>query len=365
MNKLLLTKTIQVLLLIVLTVGILYLGRPFLVPIALATLLAMLLLPVGTWLEKKGLNRGLSSLVSVLMLVAGIVSIIALLSWQMSNVAEDLSQIKTVATERIEQVRQYLSQTMGISREDQDKMVKENQSSGAGGAAQVGAAIVGGLLGGLVTLIIAIVYIFMFLYFRAHFKKFILQLVPATEKAETTRVIAESTQVAQKYLGGLGLMIAILWVLYSIGFSIVGVKNAIFFAVLCGILEIVPYVGNLTGTVITLLMVVAQGGDSGIMLGVLITYGLVQFFQNNVLTPLIVGSEVNINPVFTIMALLLGELVWGIPGMILAIPMLGILKIICDHVEPLKPYGFLLGPAGGKKPKSGFSDKIRGWFKKK
>ncbi|MCC6281289.1 MAG: AI-2E family transporter [Saprospiraceae bacterium] len=144
----------------------------------------------------------------------------------------------------------------------------------------------------------------------------------------------------------------------------VGVKNAVFFAILCGILEIVPYVGNLTGTVITLLMVVAQGGDASIMLGVLITYGLVQFFQNNVLTPLIVGSEVNINPVFTIMALLAGELVWGIPGMILGIPLLGMLKIIFDHVEPLKPYGFLLGSPGPKTARVGIANKIKGWFKK-
>jgi predicted PurR-regulated permease PerM len=174
--------------------------------------------------------------------------------------------------------------------------------------------------------------------------------------------MTEASQIAQKYIGGLGLMIVMLWVLYGIGFSIVGVKNAVFFAILCGVLEIVPYVGNLTGTSITLLMTVAQGGDFSMMAGVVITYGLVQFFQNNVLTPLIVGSEVNINPVFTIMALLSGELVWGVPGMILAIPILGIFKIICDHVEVLKPYGFLIGQPGSKTVKSGIADKVKGLF---
>ena len=365
MNKLLLPKIIQILLLIVLSTGILYAGREFFVPIALAALLAMLLLPVSIWLEKKGLNRGLSTLCSVLLLLVVISSVIALLSWQMSSVADDLSQVKSVANERLEDLRQFLSQRVGISREKQAQMIEDNQSSGAGGAAKMGAALVGGFLGGLVTFILAVVYIFMFLYYRTHFKKFILKMVPATEKTEATRVIAESTKVAQKYLGGLGLMIVMLWILYSIGFSIVGVKNPVFFAILCGVLEIVPYVGNLTGTSITLLMTIAQGGDLSMMIGVVVTYGLVQFFQNNVLTPLIVGSEVNINPVFTIMALLAGELIWGIPGMILGIPLLGIFKIICDHVEPLKPYGFLLGPAGPKGRQSGFKDKIKGWFAKK
>lgn len=366
MNKLLLTKTVQILLVVVLTLSILYVARGFLVPISLAGLLAMLFLPLASWLEKKGLNRGLSTLLCVLTLIGVISGVIMLLSWQMSNVAKDLSDIKTVATERLEQLRQYATQSLGISREEQNQLMKENQSSGAGGAAKVGATIIGGFLGGLVTFILAVVYIFMFLYYRAHFKKFILRVVPPTEKTEAMRITTEASQIAQKYLGGLGLMIMILWVLYGIGFSIVGVKNPVFFAILCGVLEIVPYVGNLTGTGLTLLMAVAQGGDFSIMLGVLITYGLVQFFQNNVLTPLIVGSEVNINPVFTIMALLGGEAIWGIPGMILGIPLLGIFKILCDHIEPLKPLGFLLGtPTNSKSNKPGFTEKVRGWFKEK
>ena len=157
-------------------------------------------------------------------------------------------------------------------------------------------------------------------------------------------------------------MIVCLWVLYSIGFSIVGVKNAFFFAILCGLLEIVPFVGNLTGSMLTALMALAQGGGAPVLIGVLITYGTVQLFQSYVLEPLVVGSNVNINPLFTIVILIVGELVWGIAGMVLAIPLLGIFKIICDHVEPLKPYGYLIG--GDRKNKSGkWIDKLKAVFK--
>lgn len=364
MNKLLLAKTILILLLVILSITILFYGREFLVPIALATMLSMLLLPLSARLERVGLNRGIASFVCVFTMVASIALLVTLLSWQMTNIAEDLSGITKVATDRIEQLHVYASETLHISREEQEQMMEENRSSGAAGAAKIGAALLGGVFGGLITFILALVYIFMFLYYRSHFKKFILQLVPATEKQQATHVISESSQVVQKYLAGLGMMIMMLWVLYSIGFSIVGVKNPVFFAVLCGVLEIVPYVGNLTGTTVTLLMVVAQGGDLPMMIGVLITYGLVQFFQNNVLTPLIVGSEVNINPVFTIMALLAGEIVWGIPGMILAIPLLAILKIVFDHVEPLKPYGFLLGSPERKSKGSKITNKVKKWVGK-
>jgi predicted PurR-regulated permease PerM len=137
--------------------------------------------------------------------------------------------------------------------------------------------------------------------------------------------------------------------MYGIGFSIAGVKNAFFFAILCGLLEIIPFVGNLAGTALTVLMALTQGGGGNIVIGVLITYALVQFIQTYILEPLVVGAEVNINPLFTIIAIVLGELIWGVPGMVLAIPLTGIFKIICDNVESLKPYGFLIGKEKKKK----------------
>ena len=183
------------------------------------------------------------------------------------------------------------------------------------------------------------------------------------QKGNAQKVIHESSLVAQKYLSGLGTMIVMLWVMYGIGFSIIGVKSALFFAVLCGLLEIVPFVGNVIGTSLTLLMVLTQGGSSGMIIGVLVTYGIVQFVQTYILEPLVVGAEVNINPLFTIMVLVVGELIWGLPGMILAIPLLGIVKIVCDNVERLKPYGYLIGKEKKEKKGNGVVDKVKKWFK--
>ncbi|MEJ7682127.1 MAG: AI-2E family transporter [Segetibacter sp.] len=170
-----------------------------------------------------------------------------------------------------------------------------------------------------------------------------LKIVPQSEHATATKIIFKSSKVSQKYLTGLGMMIVILWVMYGIGFSIAGVKNSIFFAILCGLLEIVPFVGNLTGTALTILGPVSQGGSSNLIAGILITYATVQFIQTYLLEPLVVGSEENINPLFIIIILVVGELVWGIPGMVLALPLLGIVKVICDHIPVLQPYGFLIG----------------------
>jgi predicted PurR-regulated permease PerM len=207
------------------------------------------------------------------------------------------------------------------------------------------------------------VYIFLFLLYRNRFQQFVLKQVPQQEQQNAKEIMHEVRQVAQKYLTGLSIMIVCLWILYSIGFTIAGVDNAIFFAILCGLLEIVPFVGNLIGVSVTLLMSLAQGGETSMIIAILITYAVVQFFQTYLLEPMVVGKNISINPVFTIVGLVGGELLWGLPGMILALPILGIIKIICDRIEPLKPYGFLIGDEKENEPT--IVDKIKKMVTKK
>jgi predicted PurR-regulated permease PerM len=127
-------------------------------------------------------------------------------------------------------------------------------------------------------------------------------------------------------------------------------------------LEIIPFIGNLTGTGITVLVAAVNGGSMAMLGGIVIVYGSVQLIQGWVLEPLILGPQVKINPFFTILALVLGEIIWGIPGIILAIPLTAITKIICDHIDSLKPYGFLIGELESSSAE--FSRK-RWWQRKK
>lgn len=323
----------------------------------------MLFLPLSKRMERKGVSRGFATFLCILILMGALAGIGTLLAWQISDLVKDASQIEQRFMQTLNQFRQYVSNNLGISPEQQKQILQKSQGSGSGGIQGAVAGIVGSLGGILVDTVLVLVYIFLFIYFRGHLKKVILKLVPENQKAKTEKLIQDSTKVAQQYLVGLAAMIVTLWIMYGIGFSIVGVKNAIFFAILCGLLEIVPFVGNITGTTLTVLFSLAQGGGGGMVVGIIITYAIVQFVQTYVLEPLVVGAEVNINPLFTILVIVAGELVWGIGGMILAIPLLGIVKIICDHVESLKPYGFMIGKERGKK-RSGIADRIKSWFKK-
>lgn len=337
-----LSKTISILFFSFLVISGLYFARGFLIPIAVSALLAMLFVPLSRWFEHRNISRVIASILCLLVLLLGITSIILLLSWHASDISNDLSEIGDRLSKIAADLRQFIARNVGISTYKQ-KQWMESQTSGSSGSMGMAGTVLGSLFGIVVDTILVLVYLFLFICSRAHLKKFVMMLVPSQETQETEQIFRDAGKVAQRYISGMSMMIVTLWIMYGIGFTIVGVENALFFAVLCGILEIVPFIGNLTGTSITLMMVISQGGSDNMIAGVLGTYLFVQFIQTYILEPLIVGSEVNINPLFTILVLVLMEIVWGIAGMILAIPMLGMVKIICDHIRPLKPFGFLIG----------------------
>ena len=358
-----LSKTNRLIFFTILSVVVLYYGKEFLVPIAFAGILSMLFLSLSRRLENKGMSKGAAALCCVLIILIIIGTIAALIGWQISSLSEDAPQMEQRITKMITQLKETVSNTFGISQEKQQEMLKKQQEQGSGGLSKVVTGILSSITGILVDGLLMLVYIFLLLTFRSHIKNFILQLVPADQKPQTKKIIVQASKVAQQYLSGLGLMIVILWIMYGIAFSIIGVKNAFFFAILCGLLEIIPFIGNLAGNALTVLMAITQGGGTSMIIAILVTYALVQFIQSYILEPLVVGAEVNINPLFTIIAIVAGELIWGVPGMILAIPILGVTKIVCDNVEGLKPYGFLIGKEKNGK-ESNFKEKVKGWFNK-
>lgn len=357
-----LAKAVRILLIIVLIVVVLVYAKPFLVPLAFAGIIAMLLLPVTRWLQHKGVNKAIAVLGSILLFIAIFAGLFFFISKQIAGIAEDATKMEQQVSAKVQDLKTYISTTFGVSKEQQQQIIKQQQQQAPGKTSGLISGIVMGIGTFFTNALLTLVYIFLLLFFRGHLKAAVLKFVPPDGQETAKKSMHDSQQVTQKYLTGLSLMIVCLWVLYGIGFSVVGVKNALFFAVLCGVLEIVPFVGNLTGTLLTLGASLAQGGSTNMLIGIVVTYAVVQFVQSYIIEPLVVGSEVNINPFFTIAGIVAGEMVWGIPGMILSIPLLGITKIICDNVAPLKPIGFLIGEEK-KKKSGGLMNKVKSWFK--
>jgi predicted PurR-regulated permease PerM len=360
MNAATISRSVQALLLIFLVLGGLYIAKPFIVPLIIAGILATLMLPLAKRMEERGIKKGLAAFLCVLMLVFLVATIISLLIWQIAGFADDMAKLQDFINQYVQDIRQFLHDRIGLP------MASTTEAAPAAPKKPLVATMidtVGSVMGVVVTVILLLVYTFLFIYMRGHLKQFILKIIQRENRPKAMEIIDDSSHIAQRYVTGMGKMIIFLWVMYSIGFSIVGVKYAIFFAVLCGILEIVPFIGNIIGNALTIMMSISQQGDGSQVVGILITYGIVQFVQSYILEPMVVGSQVRLNPLSTIMAIILGEMLWGIPGMILAVPLMGMAKIIFDNVEILKPYGFLIGDDRKGEPKSVFVT-IKGWFGK-
>ena len=347
------TSFIKKLLLLFLVVAGLYYARVFLIPLSIAGILATLFLPFCIWMENKKIPKGLSPVLCLLVLLLIIAGIGALLTWQITDLTKDFSLLTQRAEGIGDNIQKYIFNTFGITAKKQLQLLSNEQLSITGTM-----QVVAGSVASMVTeFILVMAYIFLLLYFRSHIRKFILKLVPPAQQTEMGKMLTGITFVSQQYLVGLAKMIVCLWIMYGIGFSIVGVKNALFFAILCGLLEIVPFIGNLTGTSLTVLVSVVQGAGMPMVISIVATYLVVQFIQEWILSPIIVGTQVKINAFTTIIAMVLGELVWGVAGIFLAIPLIAMFKIICDHIESLKPYGFLIGEIESPKKAPGFITK--------
>jgi predicted PurR-regulated permease PerM len=341
-------SALKKLLLLFLLVAGLYFAREFFMPLSVGAVLATLFLPLCRWMEGRGVPRGLAVVFCLMVLLVAISGIGVLLSLQISTLTNDFSVLRERSLDTLDNIQKYIFTHVGISIEEQNEALSKQQPA----IAQFLQDMAVSLPSLFANFSLTLVYIVLLLYYRSHIKQFMLKFSSISQRDEMEKVIDSVGRVSQQYLLGLSKMVVCLWVMYGVGFSLLGVKNALFFAFLCGLLEIVPFVGNITGTTLTVLVAGVQGGSLFMLAGIIGTYGIIQFIQGWVLEPLIVGSQVRINPLFTIVALVIGGIVWGLPGIFLAIPLMAMLKIVCDHIEPLRPYGFLIGEVKRKEDNS-------------
>jgi predicted PurR-regulated permease PerM len=333
------TSAIKKLLLLFLIIAGLHYGKEFLIPLIIGGILATLFLPLTQYLEQKKLPKIVAVLSCFLLLTIIISCLFSLLAWQIGQLISEMGLIKHRGLEIANDFQQFIYNHFNISIENQLTILQKEQPS----YSNMVQMLMGFLTTAFTKFVLTMIYFLFLLYYRSHLKAFLIQLAVPSQKSELENIIQKTTKISQQYLIGLSKMIFLLWVMYGIGFSIIGVENAIFFAILCGLMEIVPYIGNLTGTILTVFVASLHGANPSLIGGILIVYGAVQLIQGWILEPMILGPQVKINPLFTIIALVLGELLWGIPGIILAIPLVAMLKILFDSINPLKPYGFLIG----------------------
>lgn len=335
----------QVLLALLLFFGILYLGQVFIVPVAIGGLFAMLLVPVCRKLEKWGMPRTVAAILCVLTVVVILGLLILVLVDQLTALAYDLPRLDFKLAELLDDIHQFINETFDVSREEQNAYLQRSirNSLQLVGIYLRSVFFFAGSL--LVSFIIVMSYTLLFLLYRRRLKNFILQ-VTASYDANAHAIVSKITDVASSYIAGVFLVVLILIIINTAGLALIGIEHALLFGLMAGILNIIPYIGSLTGSLIPVLFALLTKDSLWTPLVVAIFFMVVQQIESYILTPKITGGKIKLNPMATLMVLLLGSAIWGIAGMILFVPYLGIAKVVFDNINQLKPLGYVLGKDG-------------------
>ncbi|GAB1405899.1 AI-2E family transporter [Lentimicrobium sp.] len=340
------------------------LARSVFVPVALSFFFAYLLYPVAWQLEKRGVHRGISIFIVILtaILVLGGIGLYA--GIKISNANIDYAAIQEQIITKFESMQKVLEKKLGLNSSAMDDAVNRAVNAiGSSWESSVG-MFFSRTTSTLFQLFLLPVFTFFIMFYRTKTAYFIFKIVGRKNKLVTLNILREISKVTGKYLGGILLVVFILSILNSIGLLIIGVPNAILFGILAALLNLIPYFGTLLGGAIPVLYVFFSVSDPfSMVFKIVILFIIIQFTENNLLTPNIVGNNIKLNPFAIILGLLIANLIWGIAGMLIVVPVMAILKIIMRNIPELKPYAYMLSDRGTEKYSFDFS-KIKTKFLK-
>ena len=328
-------------------VALLHFGKGLLLPLVVAGLLAALLDPVHEKLMAWGLPSGLAIAVCLLILLTVFGGLFTAIGQQASAFSDNWPETQEKLTREISSLRTNYG-LEGIIPETKGKtLTGDGDEEGIMDQLPTGDTSILGFItatfGVLGDFMLTLIYIILLLTQKQRLREFFLRLMPDEHRGTTHQTMNESRDVVQKYLRGYLIVIAVLAVLYSVGFLISGLEYAILIAALAASLSIIPYLGNIIAGLFAIALAYSSGGETSAVFGVVITMSLAQVLESYVLTPLVVGDEVSLNPLATIICVVGMGYLWGPVGAIVGIPLFAILRIVCSHVKGMEPYAYLLG----------------------
>lgn len=337
-------KLALVLVSIIASAYIAILGQKILAPLLFSMLFAMLLLPLANFLELKlKLPRGAAAMLSVLMLIASITFIFYEVGYQISNLADDWPMFNKQLTLATNNLQHWVASTFHVNIKKQQTYINDAASS----FISTGTVVLSGLVQSISSIMFFLIFIMIDTFFLLYYRRLIVKFLVAVFKEENSIIVYDIIRnvqaIIRNYIVGLLIEMLVVATATSTALLILGAKYAILLGLIAGLFNVIPYIGIFTALVISVLITFATATAASTILFVAIIILGIHLVDSNFLFPAIVGSKVRINALITILGAVIGEMLWGIPGMFLAIPVIAIAKIIFDRIESLKPWGLILG----------------------
>lgn len=328
---------------IVLIGAILVIGHNIIMPVLMAFFISIVLLPVFRFLRKYKFPEIAAIVIPILLLAIFLGLIIWFFSAQVAQLVSDFPEIKKNVSSHLNALSGWISSISNFSTTEQVKFINEKSDDllGMAGKAASGAALT--LSSVFVFVGLLPIYIYLMLFYKDILLRFIFMWFKPDHHPKVKEAIYETESIIKNYLVGLLIQITYMTILLGGILLLVGIKHALLIGVIFAILNLIPYVGALIGNIIGVMLTLTSSTELWPVLTVLLVIAAVQFLDNNILMPRIVGSKVKINALFAILGVVIGGSIAGVSGMFLSMPIIAVLKVIFDRTEMFKQWGVLLG----------------------
>ncbi len=352
MNNQLLTRIVLKVALAFAIFAGLYLARPFLMTFSISGLLAMLFDPLHSRIERIGIGRLWATTACMAILVSCFLLIGILLGGQIANFIEKWPSFKQEAIAKFEELRDQVEEQLGWDASgdpapagdapDESPSRSLSPTLNTLDSAQV-TEVFNRIYGVVGEFLLMFVYFVFLLSEKYRLRAFVIRRFAPENRTEVEHTIDRVLAVAQKYLQGRLFLMLLLGVIYCLCFSLIGIRNGLFIGVLAALLSIIPYIGNILGGALAVGLALLSGSDLSQALWIIGIMSAAQVVENYILDPLVLGHSVSINPLATVIILIVFLILWGPIGAIVSIPILGIARIVFNQIPGMADYGFLVG----------------------
>ncbi|MFZ1333614.1 MAG: AI-2E family transporter [Flavobacteriales bacterium] len=324
-------------------IALLYVGKALFIPLAYSLLLALVMYPMVARMERRGISRSLAISAGLLVVVLLFSAIVVLLVWQMNAFMDELPALREKSTgivaHAMDVVQRYITDLGDTDNYHWESILAMLPT----GLAEAVIPAMNAVFGMVFNLFIIPIIAALLLLHRGRYVMALTVFVGPALRAVLPDVLERSVRNFSKFITGTAKVYVIVGVLNSIGLLLLGVDNAIFFGMLSALMTIIPYVGIIISSLLPMSVVWVATGSILYPAGVVFVYGLVQYVEANLIFPKIVGRQLNLNTLASIVIVLAGALLWGVSGMILLLPYVAILKIISSDIPSLRGINLLLG----------------------
>ncbi len=323
--------------------SMLYIAQDIIVPLIFSVMIAVLLHPIVNFFVRMRINR-VVAIIFTLFLTILITALVAALIFRQSSIfVETWPDMVDKFSLRLNEFTHWASRYFDLNQWKVNRWMKNYKAELLDISNENVSKTMFAVGNGIMIMLLIPVYVFILLYYNKLLIEFIHRVFVSDDQKRISNIISETKTVVQRYLAGLVIEAVIVAILNTAALFALGIEYAILLGIIGALLNVIPYIGGLVAVALPMMVALATKSTGMYAFYVLGIYYIIQLIDNNLIVPLIVSSKVKINALFAIIVVFAGNALWGISGMFLSIPLLAIIKVIFDHIEPLKPWGFLLG----------------------